>query len=94
VWETLRNQHNFLNVLFRAGHVDLTSLVQSLLFTALLVWAYRTLTSPAVLGAMRSAGVDCDTFWKRPSTSLRAGIVIAAVALGFMIYFVGTSVQH
>ncbi len=94
VWETLRNQHNFLNVLYRVSHVDLTSVVESLLFTARLVWAYRTVTSPAVLDAMRSAGVDCDSFWKRPSTSVLEGVVISVAVLSFMIYGIGTSVQH
>jgi hypothetical protein len=94
VWDSLRNQHDSLTALNHFGHVDLRSLVRSLLFFALLVWAYRTLTSPALLSTMRSAGVDCDSFWKRPATSVLEGVVISMAVMSLMIYVGGTSAHH
>jgi hypothetical protein len=71
-----------------AGQLDfvqvLAGLVPALLFAAVMVWGFRTLTSPAVLAAMRSGGVDCDSFFSKPSTSLYSGI---ALGLALVIFF-------
>jgi hypothetical protein len=86
-WESFENKHDLLTALSPGFHLELVALVQLMLFAALMVWAYRTLTSPALLSAMRAAGVDCDSFWRRPSTSFRAGIAIGILVLSLTIYF-------
>jgi hypothetical protein len=94
LWEALRNEYDLLKAFNPVFHLETAALVQSMLFAALMVWAYRTLTSPALLSAMRSSGVDCDSFWRRPLTSFREGVVIGLAGLCLMLYFVGTSAHH
>jgi hypothetical protein len=77
-----------------AGHLDteqlLISLVPTLLLAAVMVWGFRTLTSPAVLDAMRSGGVDCDSFLSKPTTSFYSGLAFGIALVSFMFYMIAT----
>lgn len=64
----------------------LEGLVPALLYAAVMVWGYRTLTSPVVLDAMRNGGVDCDSFFSKPSTSLYSGIALGLAVVTFLYY--------
>ena len=74
----------------RAQHLDriqlLIWLLCTLIYAGLLVWAFRTLTSGALLTAMRSSGLDCDSFFKRPITSFFKGVALGVAIVILVIW--------
>ena len=69
-------------------HLTAVQLLAWLLYTGayagLMVWAFRSLTSTTVLNAMRSEGVDCDSFFDKPITSFYGGVAFGVVFVAFI----------